>query len=196
MSEPRDEPLPEGLHERLLNERERTAPPPELRESVVETLRADGQIRSPAKTHPRRPRPMVGIAVAASLLLAFAAGQWFAGSRGAPPVADPDALFMMLLREPPGGLRVEGVSEADLVSEYSGWARTQAQAGRLVRGEKLGEQELLVGPSDDVLDGGPSRVTGFFLVRAEDLAEAERIARSCPHVLYGGTIELRPVDAT
>jgi predicted GIY-YIG superfamily endonuclease len=37
----------------------------------------------------------------------------------------------------------------------------------------------------------PVQPRGFFVVRARDLAEAQRIAAACPHLRYGGRIVLR-----
>ena len=35
---------------------------------------------------------------------------------------------------------------------------------------------------------------GFFIVKASDYSEAVEISESCPHLGYGGTIELRQID--
>jgi hypothetical protein len=74
-----------------------------------------------------------------------------------------------------------------------------------VAAEKLGRESWRYragagGPSAgeraEVPAGAPGEPTGFFLVRAGDLAEAERIARDCPHLRHGGEVALRPVDPT
>ena len=38
-------------------------------------------------------------------------------------------------------------------------------------------------------------VGGYFLIEAVDYDEAVQICRSCPHLKYGGRIELREIDA-
>ena len=35
---------------------------------------------------------------------------------------------------------------------------------------------------------------GFYLIAAADYGEACRIAESCPHLKYGGGIEIRQID--
>jgi hypothetical protein len=38
-------------------------------------------------------------------------------------------------------------------------------------------------------------VVGYFLIRATSGEEAVRIARLCPHLNYGGTVEVRAIVA-
>jgi len=40
---------------------------------------------------------------------------------------------------------------------------------------------------------GPGALTGFFIVRASTDSEAATIVHTCPHVKYGGHVELRRV---
>lgn len=40
------------------------------------------------------------------------------------------------------------------------------------------------------------RIDGLFVIRAKDMAAAQRIAATCPHLKHGGRIELREVDTT
>lgn len=153
--------------------------PSALRGRVVRSLAAAGLVR-------RAPPRWTSWAWAAALVLmtlsGFAMGRMTAG--GAAP-AGPH--YLLLLYDGPGfdpGAR----SEADLVAEYSAWAGRLAVEERLVAAEKLGDAERVV--------GGPAAgpVSGFFLVAARDLAEAEALARGSPHAAYGGTIVVRPVD--
>jgi hypothetical protein len=41
---------------------------------------------------------------------------------------------------------------------------------------------------------GESRLGGYFLIRAANQRTALEIARSCPHVRYGGRIVLREIE--
>jgi hypothetical protein len=40
------------------------------------------------------------------------------------------------------------------------------------------------------------RIDGFFVIRAKDLAEAQQLAATCPHIKHGGRIEVREIDTT
>jgi hypothetical protein len=43
---------------------------------------------------------------------------------------------------------------------------------------------------------GASRLAGYFVVQAEDRRAAAEIARTCPHVRYGGRIVIREIGPT
>lgn len=82
-----------------------------------------------------------------------------------------------------------------IIAEYSAWAGRLAAAGQLVSAEKLSDDPAQwLGGSVATTDG--ATVGGFFLIRARDLSEARRIAEGCPHLKYGGRIELRPIHPT
>lgn len=44
-------------------------------------------------------------------------------------------------------------------------------------------------------DGGPNPLSGFSMVEAADLEQAVAIARDCPIVSDGGSVEIAPVTA-
>jgi hypothetical protein len=68
-------------------------------------------------------------------------------------------------------------------------------------GEKLREDAGLAVESDGSSGEvaalpGASRLAGYFIVRAEDRRAAAEIARTCPHVRYGGRIVIREIEPT
>jgi hypothetical protein len=169
-------------------------PPGALEERVVGTLRARGLLRAGpgAGSVPRgamSPRGVWAVAIAAGLLLfvgGFALGRAPRGS----PVADLRQYTLLLYEGPE--FNEAGAAEPDLVREYSAWAGELARRGRLVSGEKLGNQAWTIGTEPAA---GPSP-TGFFIVAAGDESEALAIARTCPHLRYGGSISVRPIEPT
>jgi hypothetical protein len=78
------------------------------------------------------------------------------------------------------------------VQEYRAWAQQESRAGRLSDGYKLTLDGEVVTPGDSAPSTG--EVQGLFLVVAPDLDTAVDIAHGCPHVGYGGAIEVRPID--
>lgn len=62
------------------------------------------------------------------------------------------------------------------------------------RGLPLGKS-VTVGPDGITEDGGPNPLSGFTVVEAEDLDAALEMAKRCPHVDIGGTIEVAPALA-
>ncbi len=113
------------------------------------------------------------------------------------------AQFVLLLHQP-----VEGGGEASpeqmqaVVERYNAWSEEMAKAGKLTGGQKLTEDpgRVLRANGDGITQtDGPYSETkevmgGFFIVKASDYSEAVEISESCPHLGYGGTIELRQID--
>jgi hypothetical protein len=87
------------------------------------------------------------------------------------------------------------------IGEYSAWARSIGEKGRFVTGEKLADDGKFcriengtltaAGPQSDAKRGA---LTGYFVVGAQDLDEAMAIAKTCPHLKYGGTVEIRRLE--
>lgn len=148
---------------------------------------------------PRR-RPLGWPLRAAAVILAFALGWLSKGLFGAGEGAHPpdSERFLLVLHEPPG-LMADATSDeiAGLVEEYGAWARREREAGRLETGEKLADREgfelRALGATPLTEAGG---LGGYFVVRARDYDEALELARACPHIKYGGWIEVRRIQET
>jgi hypothetical protein len=160
----------------------------------------DSEILSAARAHRT---PWARLALAASLVVAalagYAAASWKATHTVAPasvaPIADPRPQFLLLLYDvytaapPPSAAEM-----SSLIAEYSAWGRGLRATGHLVSAEKLSDDPSQWYGSTPVQSD--ARVGGFFLIRARDLAEAQRIAAGCPHVRHGGRVELRAIHPT
>ena len=74
------------------------------------------------------------------------------------------------------------------------------ESGEIVAGEKLTDDDPLLLSSSGPLPGGGatadagSTIQGYFLIQAQSDEEAERVASGCPHLRYGGTIEVRRIE--
>lgn len=172
------------------------APASALEERIVGALKDKGLMRLTQSfrvwTLPR----LVGAFATGVVLLAFGFGVGKWQSRPSLP-ASTQPMFIMLLYE------ANGVSEheADKVIEYTAWARTIAQSNHLLGGEKLQYDGRLMRRIAGGLEvrgvsthGEGEQIAGYFLIQAADYDEAEKIAASCPHLKYGGLIELRQID--
>jgi hypothetical protein len=115
------------------------------------------------------------------------------------------ARYMLLLhrdRDRPAPSR-EGMME--IIRRYTAWGDALQAKGKVVGREKLapvgrgrfirlhdGEPLVTDGPYAEVRDV----IGGYYLIEAEDDAEAEAIARDCPHLWGTNWVELRPIDTT
>jgi hypothetical protein len=87
------------------------------------------------------------------------------------------------------------------VEEYVAWASAKRTDGAVEGGEKLKDGDDMAIEPDGSAGAVPSppggaRLAGYFLIRAADQRTALEIARSCPHVRYGGRIVLREIEPT
>jgi hypothetical protein len=111
--------------------------------------------------------------------------------------------FILLLRRPAGpppALSPEQVSA--ITEDYIGWGKRMRAEGRLKAGEKLtddGGHVMTAEAGRVIVTDGPyaeskELLGGFYIVAATDYHEACRLAEGCPHLKYGGNIEIRQID--
>ncbi|HEX9648855.1 MAG TPA: YciI family protein [Alphaproteobacteria bacterium] len=111
--------------------------------------------------------------------------------------------FMLLLHNAPRD--TSKASPADMqavVNEYSAWSQKLAAAGKLKGGQKLadegGRMITAKGGKISVTDGPYTEtkevVGGFFMIEAKSYDDAVKLSSDCPHLKFGGRIELRQID--
>ena len=153
------------------------SPPASLEEATVGRLRAMGVLRKPGLVV----RPLPGfLALCGSFLLGLAV--WPLLPALQPGNSRPQ--FLLLLYGDPQHRGQEHRPE------YVAWARGLAARGELTGdGELTGEVDIL---KKTVPAEGAEEPLGFFVLRASDRAEALKLSMGCPHLRYGGRVELRP----
>jgi len=174
------------------------APPLALEERVVTTLRQRGMLKAP-NVQPWPVAMKVAASIAACIVL-LAVG--FLLGRQRPSVApNEQPTYVLLLRENNSFREGNQAEEPKLVAEYKAWAVSVAHSGVVIHGQKLTDevQVLKKGNPDPILLGQTTdpelgTVAGFFVVDANSLEQALKIARGCPHLKHGGTIEVRKID--
>lgn len=176
-------------------------PPSFLEERIVEKLKAAHLIRSPRLGWlPSYQR--IGVAVALSLAIFITGAIVGAQLITAPPKKSDSSEFMLILRMSSPEMEAKTPEEElQRVKEYSAWARDLERRGLLTGGEKLKDEGRFL---SQVKDGAavaetPSRATegaiaGYFLMPASDYDQAVAIARTCPHLKHGGTVEIRQIE--
>jgi len=111
--------------------------------------------------------------------------------------------FILLLHRQVGPRPAFSPEEiAAVTRDYLGWGERQRAEGHLKAGEKLGDDPgriLSAEAGRVVVTDGPyaeskELLAGFYLIAAPDYDAACRIAETCPHLKYGGRIEIRRID--
>jgi hypothetical protein len=115
------------------------------------------------------------------------------------------AQYMLLLHQVPNyNTDLPREKMMEMTRRYMAWAEGLRQKGQLAGGEKLtndGGRHIHARDGKPVASDGPYAeakdvVGGYFILEAKDLAEAEAIARDCPHMALAPTnwAELRPIE--
>jgi hypothetical protein len=107
--------------------------------------------------------------------------------------------YMLLFRGPAWD---RGLSRDDLqerLDRVMAWFEGLKEQGRVKGGQPLGpENKIVSGKNSRTVADGPfaeskEAVGGFLQIEADSLDEAVAIAKSCPTLDYGITIEVRPL---
>ena len=115
------------------------------------------------------------------------------------------AQFMLLLHQVPNyNSDLPREKMLEMTKRYMAWADSLRQKGRMVGGEKLavgGVRHIKVQGGKPVASDGPYAeakdvIGGYFVIEAKDAAEAEAIARDCPHLTLSAAnwVEIRPIE--
>ncbi len=90
--------------------------------------------------------------------------------------------------------------KAGLAQHWNDWVETLSAQGKLKHASPLAlTGRVVAGPTKRVTDGPYAETTevvgGYFYVTAANLDEATEIARQCPGLQLGLTVEVRPIAA-
>lgn len=185
-------------------------PPPQLEEHIMSELQERGLVE-PARGAWNW---ITKIAAVITLLVLGGSAGYIAGISGRDTVAPPpkNPLYVLLIRESPSTM-----GGTNLVAEYSQWAAGVYKSGRYITGEKLRDTGRIlrkIGAASSPEDGeqilkkidepiavresklNEGELGGYFIIEAKDYDEAVQIASQCPHLKYGGTIEVREIEPT
>ncbi|MCX7361128.1 MAG: YciI family protein [Alphaproteobacteria bacterium] len=113
--------------------------------------------------------------------------------------------YMLLLHQAPNyNMDLPREKMMEMTKRYMAWADGLRQKGKMAGGEKLaagGVRHIKAEGGKPVASDGPYAeakdvIGGYFVIEAADAAEAEAIAKDCPHVGLSPTnwIEIRPIE--
>lgn len=95
------------------------------------------------------------------------------------------------------GLSPEELQKA--MDQFMGWFEGLKEQGKCKGGQPLERQGKIVsGRNGNMVSDGPfaeskEAIGGYFLLQVDSLDEAVEIAKGCPTLKYGSTVEVRPV---
>jgi hypothetical protein len=111
--------------------------------------------------------------------------------------------YLLLLHERPADFVNHTPEEFQaMFTEYMAWSEKIKADGAYVSGNKLKDE----GGKSIVKNGDGMRVTdgpfieakevigGYYLIAASDYAAAVKVSEGCPHLKYGGRIEVREIE--
>jgi hypothetical protein len=116
------------------------------------------------------------------------------------------AQYLLLLHQVPSyNTDLPREKMLEMTKRYMSWADGLRAKGKIAGGEKLaagGVRLVKVKDGKPVVSDGPYAelkdvLGGYFVIEARDQAEAESIAKDCPHVAIAATnwIEIRPIES-
>ena len=112
--------------------------------------------------------------------------------------------YMILLHDSPEAFaNVSPQQMQGVIEKYMAWGEKLRASGAMIAGEKLTDEpgKVMRGKAGQVrvTDGPYSEAKevlgGYYIVQADNYAKAVEIARDCPQFEFGGTIEVREIDA-
>jgi hypothetical protein len=109
--------------------------------------------------------------------------------------------FLLLFRNagPDVHAHLSPAERDDLTNQWNDWYNGLAATGKVQHGRPLGLGGRVVsGPNGEVVMDGPFAETkevvgGYFFLTVADIDEATAIAKKCPGLPLGLTVEVRPV---
>ena len=112
--------------------------------------------------------------------------------------------YLLLLHDAPDALTdLSPAQMQQMIEQYVAWGEGLRKKGVFEGGQKLADEpgKVMKARNGEVrITDGPYSETkevlgGYYIVAAADYEKAVELARDCPHFQYGGTIEVREIDA-
>ncbi len=163
--------------------RKEVEPPVFLKDRLLDDLRSSGHLN-------KRRMNKIQIFWAAATLAALAIGYIIGQQMTDNIMTDSRNQYVLFLYENEE-FKVEDGNT--LVQEYTDWATELAESGHLINAEKLNDNsgEWL---GESSTENRNSRLSGYFIYAAGSFNEALSIAKTHPHVGYGGGMEVREIE--
>ena len=112
----------------------------------------------------------------------------------------PKSEYLLLFRGVDWHRRLSPEEIQTTMTDWMAWFDRLVEQGRCKGGQSLGPEGKVVAGKDGRVSDGPfaeskETVAGYFLLHVEGIDEALAIAKECPALAYGVTVEVRPMLA-
>ncbi len=105
--------------------------------------------------------------------------------------------FMLIFRHEAGGPMPTPEQMQAVMKQWQDWIGGIAAQGKYSGTNRLNMEGKTLKPGNVILDGPYAEVKeiigGYLIVKAGSFDEAVEMAKACPHLLYGGNVEVRGV---
>jgi len=106
--------------------------------------------------------------------------------------------FIVVIRSESEWDKLSPSEMQETLEKYMAWAGRLREENRIVDAAPLDKGGRVLSGAGGVVTDGPfletkEMIGGYFIYNAADLDEAVTIARDCPALGYGGSIEVRPI---
>ncbi|MFZ5864228.1 MAG: YciI family protein [Nitrospirota bacterium] len=105
--------------------------------------------------------------------------------------------YLLLLHEAPKVTNLSPDAMQAIIQKYKIWSDTLKQTGKLVDANKL-HRDGRVMRGVTVMNGPYAEakevIGGYFMIEAANYDQAVQLARDCPNLELGGTIEVREIE--
>ncbi|MEO6733103.1 MAG: YciI family protein [Ferruginibacter sp.] len=107
--------------------------------------------------------------------------------------------FMMIFRneKQEGGQAPSAEQMQAVMKQWQDWIGGIAAQGKYGSTNRLQSEGKTIKPGNIIMDGPYAEVKeivgGYLVVKANSLDEAMEMAKACPNILYGGSVEVRSV---
>jgi hypothetical protein len=111
--------------------------------------------------------------------------------------------YMLLLHDNPNTFaNISPEAMQKVVEKYIAWGKKLREAGVMRAGDKLTDEpgrvmrrkEGQVHVTDGPYSESKELLGGYYMIEADNYDKAVELARDCPQLEFGGTIEVRQVD--
>ena len=105
--------------------------------------------------------------------------------------------YLFLFR---GTLWHKGLSSEEIqknLAQFTAWFDRLKSEGKFKAGHPLAHEGTIVAGRNPVKDGpfaeSKEAIAGFFIIQADSLEQAVEVAKGCPGLEFGQTVEVRPI---